>query len=318
MFKNRKAFTLGEILFVFVIIGIIASIGIATVKPWEKAYKHAYIKIFNALSVAIYNHMATVSGTDSFPSTPKDFCNALISYINTANNAKNDPDNNACNLTGDKNDFLDNNPTLEDFQGGKNPKIKLSNGAWLWIGANDGKPFSYTQAIGDDTDTIQYYIVYADLNGDRGPNDTQYNKRLPDIVAFAVTDAFVVVPFGYPKVDQRYLSTHIIYPVTEDDEQKYIDMGGHPSDSMTYYEALTEAYSKKPNKIYSFGMPQTYDLEESLPDDSMFKLVGDDLDSKYVNPPTFDVDMCGDGRTDAEIIADKRDSYCEIKVYNYN
>ena len=333
--NNKKAFTLGEVLTVFIIIGIIATIAMTTIKPWEKAYKYAYMKIYNALSVSIYNYMTTVSGIDSFPSTPQAFCNALISYMNTSNNAEHS-DENPCNLSGGKNDFLNNAPQLSAFQGGSNPKIRLSNGAWLWIGAyydddNDSwKPFEYKQTIGSgedaSEDVIKYYIVYADLNGDRGPNVIEYNpnakfRRLPDIVSFAVTDTFAVIPFGYPKVDQRYLSAHIMFPVSEDDDEATAE-GDRPSDSMTYYEALVGAYGKDDNenkKIITQGVVETYNLEESLPEGNLFKLVGSNLDSNYgANPPVFNQAICGDGSTAAQIVADNRESHCSIKVFNYN
>lgn len=321
--KKNKAFTLGEVLVVFVIIGIIASISMITIKPWEKAYKYSYMRIFNALSISIYNYMATAAGTDAFPTTPKEFCNALITYMNTANDAQHGV--NPCNYTTANDSYLGNTPTVDDFrEGGKNPKILLSNGAKLWIGADlaNNAPFSYTQIFGITSDTVKYYLVYVDLNGDNKPNAISYNasgltRKLPDIVAFIVTDSFTVIPLGYPKVDQRYLSAHIMYPVTEEDDEASAE-GERPSDAMTYYEALVGAYGKDPYKIISNGSAETYDIEESLPDANPFKLVKPNLDNKYVNAPVFDQDMCGDGRTAQQMYNDKRDSHCSIKVFNYN
>ena len=324
MNKNR-AFTLGEVIIVFVIIGIIASIAMSIIKPFEKAYKYSYTKIFNALSTAIYNHMTTVPGVDAFPEDPGAFCNALISFINTSNNAENSATTNPCNLTGEKDDFLGGEPTIDDFTGGKNPKIRLSNGAWLWIGADskDGGlvPFSYTQTIGTTTDTVKYYIVYADLNGDRGPNrianaDAANASHLPDIVAFAVTDSFAVIPLGYPKLDQRYLSAHIMYPVTEEDDEISAE-GERPSGSMTYYEAIVGAYGKSPNKIVTYGIAQTYDIESGLSDNNPFKLT-ENLDDFYAEAPVFDQQICGDGKSVEDIVSENRDSHCDVKVFNYN
>lgn len=324
---GKRGFTLGELIMVFVIIGIIATVGVTTLKPWERAYKHAYTRIYNGLATAIYNYIVTTPNNSGFPSTPSGFCNALLVYLNTADDAANNPTTNPCNLSGDKNDFLGNTPTAADFlKDGKNPKIKLSNGAYLWIGADfseneDGAPFSYTQTIDSTTDVIKYYLVYADLNGDMGPNTPQFKTvsskvRLPDIVAFAVTDKFSVIPLGYPKVDQRYLSAHIMYPLNEEDD--LTDAGDKPSDSMTYYEAIVGAYGKSPNKIITMGLPQTYDLEESLPNDNIFKLVGSDLDNRYADAPTFDQELCGDGSTAAQIISAGDDSHCTVRVFDYN
>lgn len=322
--NKKTAFTLSELLIVFLIIGIVASVGMMTVRPWEKGYKYSYTRIFNALSIAIYNHMATEAGSEAFPSTPEKFCNALISYINTSNNAQNESEVNPCNLSDGQNSYLGNNPTRADFvDGGKFPKIRLSSGAKLWIGANDGAPFSYTQEINSTPiDVVRYYIVYADINGDVGPNNTEYTKsggldKLPDIVAFIVTDNFTVIPVGYPKVDQRYLTAHILYPATEEDDEAGLEKD-KVSDGMTYYEALVGAYGASPNKIVTLGVQRTYDIENSLPEDSKFKLTDVSKLNEYTNNPHFDSVVCGDGDDLQTIIANGTDSHCDIKIYNYN
>ena len=321
--NKKTAFTLGEILVVFLIIGIVASVGMMTVRPWEKGYKYSYTRIFNALSVALYNHMATEAGSEAFPSTPENFCNALISYINTSNNAQNESEINPCNLNEGQNSYLDDKPTREDFiKGGKYPKIRLSSGAKLWIGANNGAPFSYTQEINSTTtDVVRYYIVYADLNGDIGPNNMTYRisanlDKLPDIVAFIVTDNYTVIPVGYPKVDQRYLTAHILYPATEEDDETSAE-NDKVSDGMTYYQALVGAYGISP-KIVTLGIQRTYDIENSLPDDSVFKLTDVDKLNEYTNNPTFDSVICGDGESSSTIVDNGTDSHCDIKIYNYN
>ncbi len=331
--KKRNAFTLAEMLLVFVIIGIIGSIGVVTVKPWEKAYKYSYIKIYNGLSTAIYNHMVTTDDTNAFPDNARSFCNALLEYLNTSNNAQNVAANNACTRTAGADAYLGNAPTSADFRtGGKNPKILLSNGARLWIGANGLNPYTYTQTIDATagiTDEIKYYLVYVDLNGDRGPNAINYNengrdRRLPDIVSFAVTDKFSVIPLGYPKYDQRYLSAHIMYPVSEDDDAVTAE-GERASDAMTYYEAVVGAYSKNfgthQRKIVTMGIPYTYDLENSLPAANRFKLVINSEameNSYYKTHPVFDRVLCGDGKTAQQIVSDKSDSHCDVKIFNYN
>ena len=310
--QNKKAFTLAELLFVFVIIGIIASVGMVTVKPWERAYKYSYMRIYNALSTAIYNYMTTTTETEPFPPTREKFCTALTKYINTSQSCK-------------RGTFLTDTPTEYSFtRKDKDATAYLSNGAKMWIAADESnKPFTYTQQITDDiSDTIRYYLVYIDLNGDVGPNTTVFSitgktRRLPDIVAFAVTDKAIVIPLGYPKVDQRYLAAHLMYPVTDEDDET-ITEGERPSESMTYYEALVKAYGKDPKKLITLGLPQTYNLEESLPDENIFKLVKPNLDNKYANPPTFDKNSCGDGMTIDEIISQGLDSHCDVKVFTYN
>ncbi|MBO6087690.1 prepilin-type N-terminal cleavage/methylation domain-containing protein [bacterium] len=311
--KNKKAFTLAEVLIVFIIIGIIATVTISTVKPWEKAYKYSYTRIFNSLSVAVYNYMTTNSKINKFPETPSEFCIALTEYINST--SKN------CSPSY----FLDDAPTLSKFKsGGKTPEIKLTNGAYIWIGADtdsDGKSVPFTYVEPDTADTVEYYIVYADLNGSRGPNKIKYDETsstssLPDIVAYIVTDKYMVIPLGRPKTDRRYLSARIMYPVLDldDKDNKEIE---NPSDEMTYYEAIVGAYGKSPDKIVTIGNHQTYDIESDLPNGNKFKYVTD-LDSNYTTAPTFNKVLCGNDKTAAQIKSENGDSQCSVKVFEYN
>lgn len=318
LLKNKRAFTLAEVIIVFIIIGIVGTIAMATVKPMEKSYKYAYTKVFNSLSSAVYNHMSTTADVKYFDtsdgggdSRAKDFCKALLVYMNTSDNAA------ECHINNDT--FLGDNPSLADFS--SEPNIMLSNGVYLWLGANGNKPFSFNQVITEgETDTISYYIIYADLNGKRGPNKIEYDPNshhghLPDIVAFIVTSKYIVIPVGYPKLDQRYLSAYVEYPMSEDEEDN--NDGSQYSDAMTYYEAVVSAYGKGDDQIKTYGVVQTYDIEKNGLPNSKFRLV-DNLDDYYPTPPHFDVVTCGDGSTSQQVKAENRDSLCDIKIFNYN
>ena len=81
--RFKRGMTLAETLLVFIIIGIIASVTIISVKPWERSYKHIYSRVYNALSIAIFNDMVD---TGQFPAHATDFCKTLLKYMNTANN----------------------------------------------------------------------------------------------------------------------------------------------------------------------------------------------------------------------------------------
>ena len=257
--KKFKAFTLAEILIVFVIIGIIATVGVNTVKPWEKALKYSYSRIYNALALATYN--AVVNGPraeHSFPdglagSTtenqgPEKFCQDLAYFMNNVETHCGNPP-----ITKAEGNYKVFDTTT--------PHIILSNGVKLWIGAPNSN-HAYIQEIPLDNnknslkDTIIYYIVYADLTGDRKPNSPIWSERkAADVVAFAVTNHFVVVPLGYPVVDKRYLVAHVMRPIsneeTGDDEEI-------PTDPMSFYEAATYAYGKY---MKSQGDPLSYQLE---------------------------------------------------------
>lgn len=246
---NKKGMTLAEVLFVFIIIGIIAAIAIITVKPWDKACKYAYSRIYHSLRLAFYNAMLT---QPEFPTTSTKFCNLLIEYINTTSDGAN------CAQSRD----LTNNPRIfpdEKIQ------IQASNSSKIWIGANGGQPFVHTETESSGAiSKTKYYLVYVDLNGNRGPNSPKWEEnRLSDIVAFAVTDGLTVLPLGHPEVDNRYLNAHVVYPQINEDNPD-----GNISDDMTYYEAKKKAWGNNVDSSDSMSL----NLQNDLPNDSYFKL----------------------------------------------
>lgn len=246
---KKKAMTLAEVLFVFVIIGIIATIAIVTVKPWDKACKYAYSRMYHTLRLAFYNAMLS---QPEFPKTSTKFCELLVDFINTPQNGSN------CVASRD----LTNNPRI--FPTDK-IQIQASNGSRIWIGANQGAPFQHTeQETSGVTTTIKYYLVYVDLNGNKGPNSGKWDeRRLSDIVAFAVTDGLTVIPLGHPEVDTRYLYAHVVYPQINEDEPD-----GKVSDNVTYYQARKMAWG---NNIDSSDS-MSFNIQNDLPKDSFFKL----------------------------------------------
>lgn len=261
--RFKKAFTLAEMMIVFIIIGIIIALGVTSVRPWEKAYKYAYIRMYHALSLAIYNHMVNSDGEDAFPRTRKEMCQALLEYINTSDNKK------ATECTDVASDYLSENATNSDFASVA-PNIRTSNGLYIWIGGKtsnaSGKSVDYLTLAKEfkdsagktyATDNVRYFVVYVDLNGERTPNTATWSKdKMADIVAFAVTDKYIVIPLGYPMVDSRYMEANVVYPTIDTDandeaSENYTGDEDVVSEPMTYYEAMVKAYAKK-KKILGF------------------------------------------------------------------
>lgn len=346
----KKAFTLGEVLIVFIIIGIIAGLSLITVKPWEKQYKMFYQRMYHSIQLAVYNHMLeSQSDDDAFPATGKDLCKVLLEYINTSNNAQ--------AASCDTMTNVNNKPDAAKFAATA-PAIQASNGTKIWIGSDAGEPFTLNQTIyakrtlksgtvKDErtTDTVRYYFVYVDINGDRSPNTPVWSdSRMADIVGFIVTDTFEVIPIGYPQVDIRYLSAHVVYPPLEieysvtDTISKNVDE--EVSDPMTYYEAKVKAYGQRKhteddgstviNAIS--GVVATYDWESQIPSDSPFRVKAggtgtlDDYDSFYDTPPTYDAsctpqeyDDAGNPVTSTTTDYEKyANSVCSVRVYEYH
>lgn len=225
-----QAVTLVEVLITMMIIGVIAVFAITTIKPYEKTYKYLYTRIFNVLETGVYNSMLKRS---EFPATSTGFCTMLTEYLNVAE------DN--CNTAPDL-----PKPVLDPTGAAvvipeESIKLVLSNGMYVWIGAKEGgAPYVINQAIPNDkTYSLKYYLVYVDITGSKPPNRVEWEAggKLADIVAFAVTEASVVIPLGPPEIDIRYMTARTIYIPYDENYPE-----GNRSGPVTYAEAKALAW----------------------------------------------------------------------------
>lgn len=314
----KKAFTFAEMMIVFVIIGTIIALGVSSVKPWEKSYKYSYHRMYNALALSIYNHMVNTTEDDAFPNKANSFCEALLEFMNTAEHFKN-----AAEVkTFCQGRFLHGNPTSYP----DDKVIRPTNGSRMWIGAKDGSGNPYSKAFTQDgiTDTVRYYIVYVDLNGDRKPNTSKWTRnQMADIVAFLVTDKYSVIPVGYPEIDSRYLEAHVIYPSFDSTgEEETTGDDYQTSDAMTYYEAKVQSFDLNDdgNIDMVINNINTYDFNSEFPNNSDFKVKHTDgsyktnkkenYNSHYETAPTFDSDQCDStGYTEP---------VCNVKIHDFH
>lgn len=234
------AFTLYETLIVVAIVSILVFISLISIsKNLDKELGKLYTKAYSTLSLSCFNIQKDVeefnatkdlqaqelgmSGAPDgdkkrFPNikaavTPKeaDLCSALSSvdkgYLNivTAD----------CTIYAN-NVFLDNTP----------PK--------------DGSSFQTTDGlkyyIAKVTDS-DYYYIWVDINGSRGPNSTKFtkNNRHPDIVPFVINkENGVVVPQGIPIYDATYMNARVLYANP--------NLAKDYSRTMTYSQAVQIAY----------------------------------------------------------------------------
>ncbi len=287
MFRKFKAVTLAEMMICMLIIGILAIFAMVTIKPYDKTFKWLYVRIYHSLENAVYNSMMTRS---EFPQNSIDFCNMLLEYINS-------PDNN-CNA-GDLAREASSFPEA-------NIKIIASNGMYLWIGSNGGAPYTHTETINGSQFSMQYYVVFVDINGNRAPNLAQRpeaigtpwkseESKLVDIVAFVVTDASVIIPIGPPEIDTRYMQATAIYPPIDENRPQ-----GNHSNPGTYYWAKNDAWGSSK----SITEPKSLDFRRDFPVNSPF----------YVNYPTANAVNTGENCTDDN----SKISPCYVKIEDYN
>ena len=316
--KKNKAFTLAEVAIVFVIIGIISVLAISTIKPWNKAAKYAYMRMYNAIGVATYNHTLKESASAAFPELATNRCEPLIHFMSVSSD---DSDN--CKGT-----VLGRDPADASFDPESSshatPMFTTSGGAYVWIGAdteNENKPFVYELKQEDSDvvlDTVNYYVVFVDLNGDKGPNSSAWDSEdIADVVAYVITDRFIVVPLGYPEIDTRYLVANVVLPSRAELNAGDIntDVGNDDkeiiSEGMSFYEAKVRAFGtvsdtdQAPLPVY--GEVLTYDFAKDFDETSSFKI--DDYHNYFPNPPSMDA-RCSVSGYDASV--------CSIKIFEYH
>ncbi len=225
MLRFNKAVTLAEMMIVFVIIGVIATVGLSTVKPYEKTFKYLYVRIFNALETASYNGMMDRT---NFPQTTAEFCKMIA---NEKGNTQAQGYINVSYLNCDAPDVSASNPNFNE----QNLKMVATNGMRFWIASNGGAPYVLSTAKQD----VKYYIVFVDINGTKGPNSTEWveNGKLADIVCLIVTDNSIVIPIGPPEIDTRYMLASAIYPPNDENDPE-----GNRSAPTSYYQAKLLAW----------------------------------------------------------------------------
>lgn len=330
VFNKKSAMNLAELIIVFTIMGIVATMTIMAAKPTEKSLKYAYTQAFNVLGTAFYNSSINLpAGLDnnfidgSFPTSYRNFCLMLTDYINTSTNR--------CDSVSDSN-VVNINVAAPNLEG--DPHFIASNGAWYWIGriGNNGFQLARLQdsSASATQQSVRYHIVIVDLNGSLGPNTTDWSQnRAADRVAFIVTEEADVIPIGHPEIDSRYLTAKVVYNAmtgVEADDQS-------TSRTMTYYEAKRHAWA---NALGTDVTSNIYRSSEELNSYTFYEgaegLVNNGTGSQVINRNTaFYLDYLGAdlrtyrttinhdalcNRSEADPALDPTACYVKITEYN--
>lgn len=304
--SSQRAFTLAEMLMVLFIIGILTVFSILTLKRGEDEYGPLYYRAFEALKIANYNVFTDLypksprkyptvindndtdenyaigsedqirewlsgkTATNTDPGTaghPGGICQRLLEYINVSEGQVN------CGAIP-----IDPNGDDSQFDGNLNADghlaFKGSNSQRFYFGKKPADITIHGEKVkdrhGNEVDAkLGWFIVYVDLNGERGPNSTAVTgsgktAKSPDIVAFALTDQGQIAPIGLPRVERKFLTAKVGYPHTyctseyqmtyhctspEDEriEKRF-------SNTMTYDEAVRRAW----------GVTKTYQEADTI------------------------------------------------------
>lgn len=296
MSRKFEALTIAELMITLLIIAILCIFALSTIKPYDKTYRWLYVRIYHSLGNAVYNSMMTRQ--NGFPNTSTEFCNMLKEYLNTA------PEDSTGGIMPRCEPSRDLTIGAADFPEDRIQLI-LSNGMRLWIASNGAAPFELRESIDGTTFGIKYYVVFADLNGSKGPNLAQWdlagninwnaNSKLLDIVAFVVTETSVVIPVGPPEIDTRYMQAMAIYP--PDDENKPEGTRSNPN---TYYWAKNDAWGQSK----SIAEPMSLNFAAEFPANSPFVVL---------YPPANTVNRAAGCSDNGNLV-----SQCYVKVEDYN
>ena len=301
--RKNIAMTLAELLMVFAIMGVVASMTLYTARPGEKGLKYLYARIYDTIGTAFYNssmalpkYLAIQNGTSAegmdqnFPTTSENFCKMLLEYINfKAYSNGSDPNNvggaipekqetnnfSVANCRADTISINQSSAELDQALNSTYPHFIASNGTKFWIGHTlEKNKFStfrgYQTGVADANETfnMRYYVVFADLNGDARPNTTSVSdRRAGDIVAFIVTENHEVIPLGRAELDRRYLSARVVYNVTMDANSTEAST----SSSMPYYQAKRIAWGTEP------GYSNMYASADNAMSLNFYSIEGEDI-----------------------------------------
>lgn len=260
---KKNGFSLAELIMVSAIVGILVATGMMAFRVYDKGIRYIYSNTYYALDRGLYNateyyvaespelhfDRAIFEDTLTYDGNTEDLlndsdeaarrlCMALIQYINPVNRTT------ACNTISSV------SVSGDDTEFNKTPMFTATNGVRFWVSQRFPSPdnigtvneeyatsLAHLETNSDDQNSIRFFIIFADMNGTKGPNSMRYvagegvNGRRtvdPDIFAFAAVSLLDgdgnsrggrIVPLGVPEVDTRYMSTRIQYEDNVDDQR---------------------------------------------------------------------------------------------------
>ena len=273
---KKNGFTLAEVLIALAIVGIIMALVLPTLSPTKKATKYLYMNAYNSLSKAYYNAMIdgynpftdetiddiSPSHSDANDSGAELICRGLSTYINTTDNEKTSTHDYSKSCSSSK-------VTSKNADSFTDENVQFI--------ATNGMKFYTSRNIWDSD--IKFYLVFIDINGDKGPNTVQYTykggrrasdfdsdeKRAqaeiePDIYAFALLETGRICPIGIPEFDKDVMTARFAY-YDNDGEPLYT------SKSLAYYQAKGAAwgyYNADGPDVLNFNIDEPFTLNDII------------------------------------------------------
>ena len=258
---NKQGFTIAETLIVLAIIGVLIMAAITTIKPFDKTIQYLYTNAAISLDRAYYNAMGVSGSDDPFADASETFvrnsttrddgakrvCEALIKYINPIDKADSCKADRIVSPKADS--FPDDKIQFQSLNGMRFYTSNLVTGTY-------------------NTQDIQFYIVFVDVNGEKGRGSAEYvpggtkdengnemKQKNPDIFAFGILPIGRVVPLGPPEIDTTFMSTRISY-LNDEQEVRFSTV------SKPYYQTKADAWGyyidDADNTRIAYDTPYTY------------------------------------------------------------
>jgi len=288
---RKKAFTIVEILVVFVFIGVIVVAELLVLKGRINQYSSSYYTTFEAIRKTSYNIMADIDcyngaktdnpecnkGPRSYPTTSEELCERMKEFINAAPESEKAGRCSYEDIDDAASNFKDEDKTL---------RFTASNGNRFYISRMYEKEIPTRENINIKT-KYQYFIVYVDKNGKNKPNKVtmragERNEIYPDIVPFIVTRRGEAIPAGIPAYSRLYMTAKIIYPDIIDGNGNIV--ADRFSESMTFNEAIHRAWGGVVDPTLPYSLPFSEYMSEKNNKATSFFI----NTSLVTNPPGLD------------------------------
>lgn len=262
--KNLKAFSIPELLIVIGITGVICAMMLTVVKPTDKYLPYAYYNAYYTLATAAYNikedarDLQNTEGAEdvdkAFPgdmenvdstTAAKELCRKLATNPNPANEEENKLGYLNTTVYNCGANFKTVPITGSDSQFKKeNMAFRSSNSMRYFI--SPMQKVTVKDPLNGNADVeLKYFLVWVDLNAERGPNTATWNsnkKKAIDIVPFIILMDGTVLPTGFPTTDSRYLTAHVQYSASNTEQ---FSQSPRP-----YYDSVIAAFNKNEYPVH--------------------------------------------------------------------
>ena len=176
-------------------------------------------------------------------------CERLTSYITSIGGT--------CSADHAITDSGNNNELTAD-----NVQFVAANGVRFWI----SQRYPDNNVSGPNSERLpKFFIIYADLNGEKRPNtmDIVPGVRDPDIFAFAALETGRICPLGLPEVDSRFMTTRIMY------RDETVAAGQNNQDNDIRFSQTSQEYIKSQAEAWGYYSQQIPNEVAFTPEDYM-------------------------------------------------